>query len=201
MKQIDVEVVDNFLSRGYFNLIQSLVTSINHPWYFDSTISSDFESRDAESYGFSYGIIKYQNENEIFQQSSDALPHILAGFLHQAKDYCGRDNLLSCRFDMVTRSSEKKYQHQPHIDISPYRDNLITAIFYIVDSDAETIIFNEKQTLQDGEKNKWDASGLTVKEKILPRENRIVFFNGHHIHTGSSPVNFKRRILLNTNFN
>ena len=69
-----------------------------------------------------------------------------------------------------------------------------------MDSDAETVIFNEKQTPQDGERNKWDDSKLTVKERILPRENRIVFFNGHYIHTGNSPVNFKRRILLNTNF-
>ena len=204
MYQIDIEVIDNFLSPSYFNLIQSLVTSVNHPWYFESTISSDFENVDAESYGFSYGILKYQNEDLIGipyrQQMTDRLSHVIAGFLQQAKDYCGRDNILSCRFDMVTRSSEKKYQHEPHIDITPYRDDLITAIFYIVDSDAETVIFNEKQTPQDGERNKWDDSKLTVKERILPRENRIVFFNGHYIHTGNSPVNFKRRILLNTNF-
>ena len=32
-------------------------------------------------------------------------------------------------------------------------------------------------------------------------ENRIVFFNGHYIHTGCSPVKYKNRIVLNTNFN
>ena len=101
---------------------------------------------------------------------------------------------------MVTRSSEKKYQHDPHVDISPYRPNLITTIFYFTDSDAETIIFNEKQTPADGEKRVWNRSELTVKERILPKENRIIFFNGHYIHTGHSPLNTKHRILLNSNF-
>ena len=109
MHQIDIEVIDNFLSPSYFNLIQSLVTSVNHPWYFESTISSDFENVDAESYGFSYGILKYQNEDLIGipyrQQMTDRLPHVLAGFLQQAKDYCGRDNILSCRFDIFIFSS------------------------------------------------------------------------------------------------
>jgi hypothetical protein len=198
MKQIDIEVIDNFLSPRYFNRIKKGITSNQHPWYSLETITGDYTehgSGDLQSYGFYFFIVEKENV-----QIQHPLSYMLTGFIHQAQDYCDRENIIRSRFDMVTRSSEKKYQHDPHVDISPYRPNLITTIFYLTDSDAETIIFNEKQTPADGEKRVWNRSELTVKERILPKENRIIFFNGHYIHTGHSPLNTKHRILLNSNF-
>ena len=37
-------------------------------------------------------------------------------------------------------------------------------------------VFNEKQRALDGNKSDWSDLELTVKKKILPKENRIVFF-------------------------
>tara|TARA_R100000008_G_scaffold16408_1_gene8075 strand:+ start:1251 stop:1895 length:645 start_codon:yes stop_codon:yes gene_type:complete len=202
MKQIDIEVVDNFLSPRYFNRIKNTVLSNKHPWYSLQAITGAYDestdsmvSGDLQSYGFYFFVVEEENV-----QFEHPLSYMLTGFLHQAQDYCGRENIVRSRFDMVTRSSETKYQHDAHVDISPYRPNIITAIFYLTDSDAETVIFNEKQKPSDGEKSVWNSSELTVKERIMPKENRILFFDGHYIHTGYSPVNFKHRILLNSNF-
>ena len=199
MKQIDIEVIDNFLSPRYFNRIKKGITSNQHPWYSLETITGDYTehgSGDLQSYGFYFFIVEKENV-----QIQHPLSYMLTGFIHQAQDYCDRNNILKSRLDMDTYSSTKKYQHEPHVDFTPYKSNLITAIFYIMDSDAETIIFNEKQRALDGNKTDWNDLELTVKKKILPKENRIVFFNGHYIHTGCSPVKYKNRIVLNTNFN
>ena len=196
MKQIDVEVVDDFLSPRYFNRIKNLITSNIQPWYFNSNISTKNQTEDMNSYGFHCHIVKERNMIE-----EEPVAYILSGLIHQAQDYCDRNNILKSRLDMVTYSSTKKYQHEPHVDFTPYKSNLFTAIFYIMESDAETIIFNEKERALDGNKTDWNDLELTVKKKILPKENRIVFFNGHYIHTGCSPVKYKNRIVLNTNFN
>ena len=196
MKQIDIEVVDDFLSTLYFNRIKNIITADTQPWHFNSNISTKNQSDDMRSYGFYYHIVKERN---ILVE--EPVSYILSGLIHQAQDYCERDNILKCRLDMVTHTSTEKYQHEPHVDFTPYKPNLITAIFYIMDSDAETVIFNEKQRALDGNKSTWVDLELTVKKKILPKENRIVFFNGHYIHTGYSPVNCKNRIVININYN
>ena len=196
MKHIDIEVVDNFLSPQYFNKIKNVITSHTQPWHFNNNISTNNQSDNMKSYGFYYDIIK---EKDILTEA--AVSYMLFGLIYQAQNYCNRDNILNCHIDMVTHSTTKKYHHEPHVDFIPYKPNLISAIFYVTDSDAETTIFNKKQTVLDGNKSQWSDLKLTVKKKILPKENRIVFFNGHYIHTGSSPMNYKRRILINMNYN
>ena len=196
MKKIDIEVVDDFLSPRYFTRIKNVIMSDNQPWHFNGNISTKNQTKDKRSYGFHNHIVKERN---ILLE--DSISYILSGLIHQAQDYCDRDNILRCRLDMVTRTSTEKYQHEPHVDFTPYKPNLITTIFYIMDSDAETVIFNEKQRALDGNKSDWSDLELTVKKKILPKENRIVFFNGHYIHTGYSPVNYERRVVINTNYN
>ena len=196
MKKIDIEVVDDFLSPRYFNRIKNLIISDSQPWHFNGNISTNNQIKDKRSYGFHNHIVKERN-----MLVEEPISYVLSGLIHQAQDYCDRDNILRCRLDMVTHTSTEKYQHEPHVDFTPYKPNLITAIFYIMNSDAETVIFNEKQRALDGNKTDWNDLELTVKKKILPKENRIVFFNGHYIHTGYSPVNYERRIVINTNYN
>jgi hypothetical protein len=196
MKKIDIEVVDDFLSPRYFTRIKNVIMSDNQPWHFNGNISTKNQTKDVRSYGFHNHIVKERN-----MLVEEATSYLLSGLIHQAQDYCDRDNILRCRLDMVTRSSTEKYQHEPHVDFTPYKPNLISTIFYIMDSDAKTVIFNEKQRALDGNKTDWSDLELTVKKKILPKENRIVFFNGHYIHTGYSPVNYERRIVINTNYN
>jgi len=196
MKKIDIEVVDDFLSPRYFNRVRNVILSDNQPWYFNDNISTKNQTKNVKSYGFHNHIVKERN-----MLVEEPISYILSGLIHQAQDYCDRDNILRCRLDMVTYSSAEKYQHEPHVDWIPYKPNLITAIFYIMNSDAETVIFNEKQRALDGNKTDWNDLELTVKKKILPKKNRIVFFNGHYIHTGYSPVNCERRVVVNINYN
>jgi hypothetical protein len=61
-----------------------------------------------------------------------------------------------------------------------FRGNIAT-VYYVNDSDGDTIFKDSK-------------------EKITPKANRLIIFDGSLLHTGSSPKNSKTRILLNSNF-
>ena len=70
-----------------------------------------------------------------------------------------------------------------------------TSIFYVNDSDGNTVIYNQKWNPEQGINQE-----LTVMEEIEPVGNRLICFDGLHIHTGHNPMKHSNRILINTNF-
>jgi hypothetical protein len=78
----------------------------------------------------------------------------------------------------------------PHIDF--VEENLITAIYYVNNSDGDTIIFNER--FQEKE-----YKDLTISQTIKPKKGRLVVFNGNYIHAGTLPSNNSARIVINFN--
>ena len=80
----------------------------------------------------------------------------------------------------------------PHCDI---RENGFTAIYYINDSDGDTIIFNEKTMdpyLQGKE--------LSIKKRIKNKKGRLVMFNQDYLHAGMPPIISDYRAVINFNF-
>ena len=75
-----------------------------------------------------------------------------------------------------------------HVDFQ--RDHL-TMIYYVNDTDGDTIIFNEKKL----------NGKYTIKKRIQPKANRLVLFKGEFVHTGCSPSKTANRILINSNYN
>ena len=83
---------------------------------------------------------------------------------------------------MVTWSPEE-FIHPAHVDYS--FPNTAT-IYYVNDTDGDTIIYGQDR--------------LEIKERVSPKANRLVIFDGDISHTGCSPTQHKTRILLNSNF-
>jgi hypothetical protein len=73
-----------------------------------------------------------------------------------------------------------------------------TLIYYINDSDGDTIIMNERFE----PKHNIPGSDIhtTVAARVTPQQGRIVCFDGLRYHAPSNPMNFKTRYLLNINF-
>jgi hypothetical protein len=78
----------------------------------------------------------------------------------------------------------------PHTDFPNVPEN-ITALYYINDSDGDTVIFNELQGYQ---------GPLTERMRINPKQGRLVIFNGNQIHAGNNPTTNDPRFVANINF-
>ena len=95
------------------------------------------------------------------------------------KDCVKRNKIIRARVDMTMVATEK-FVHNYHKD---FEQENIAAILYINETDGETIIL-ENET-----------------EKIIkPEVNKLVTFDGNISHTGCSPLKYKRRILINSNY-
>ena len=108
-------------------------------------------------------------------------------------DVVNNDFIIRSRGDM-TMYTHQLFEHDPHIDFSFPN---ISTVYYVNDSDGDTIFYNEKAKQYDDIKA---FSKLNEVERVSPKANRLVVFEGDTIHTGSSPNKHKNRIIINSNF-
>ena len=74
----------------------------------------------------------------------------------------------------------------PHIDI--YSRKHLVVLYYVCDSDGDTIIYNERE--------KETPDGVyTIKERVTPKQGRVVLFDGWLMHTAEQPINNVRCIV------
>jgi len=183
-----IEVVDNFAPQDYFELIQNHVLSWDQCWFYQSNITAGvFEKKGLGKHGFNCHVVKDTNT---FLDTYDA--GLLTDLLVKMKNGIGCENILRSRLDM-TVYTPGGMRCDPHVD-SPYPH--VATIFYLNDSDGNTVIFNEKF---EGDTN-IDESKLTIQREIEPKANRLLIFNGHYIHTGHVPAKHNNRVILNSNF-
>ena len=78
----------------------------------------------------------------------------------------------------------------PHVDIIEL-NNYMTCIYYVNDSDGDTVIYNET------EKN---CNKFTEFKRITPKRGRLLIFNGNRYHSENFPRSSKKRVVINFNF-
>jgi hypothetical protein len=185
-------VIDNFLSESYANHISEMIDSPYQEWFFQHNIETRIYPNDPTNYGFNFWV---WNENS-GGLTNTSLSKFLFPLLCQIKDAANCNNIMRARLDMTTNLLKPK-RYFPHVD---FPTSNITSIYYVIDSDGDTIIYNEKADF-NSETIFPTEEGLTVKEKITPKKNRLVIFDGSYIHTGNTPQKHSNRILLNSNYN
>ena len=76
----------------------------------------------------------------------------------------------------------------PHIDIYDDEEgniDFIVALYYVVDSDGDTIIYNERK----------ESETYTIKQRVTPKQGRVVIFDGWLMHTAEQPINNIRCVV------
>jgi hypothetical protein len=114
-----------------------------------------------------------------------------------ACDRAGRtvDKITRARLGLVT-ATESTFTHEKHIDFSyPHT----TGLLYLNSSDGDTTLYSSihEEGLSIFEQA---AEEMDVVQKITPRENRVVFFNGFQFHSSSTPTKTTYRLVLSFNF-
>ena len=89
-----------------------------------------------------------------------------------------------------TRNSQYPigYYNLPHTDDPDSETESI--IYYVNDSDGDTVIFNEKPPAKD----------LSIKHKVSPKQGRLLFFDSSYYHSSTPPRNTDIRLVLNIAF-
>jgi len=183
------KVIDNFLFPKYFETIQSEILEGGNIWEYVGNVTRgdehDFGKDSLVDFGFSHTIL--------FDGGFSHLYPTLESFYDAVLLETRTQRIIRSRLDMVTYTPNK-HKHIPHVDFFyPH----IASVFYLTNTDAETVLYNEKATNEE-EFYASDLSNLTEMVRIKPKENRMLIFDGSYLHTGHSPSDCKRRVLINT---
>jgi hypothetical protein len=179
-----ITIYDDFLNTGYYNEIESLTMSGAMDWHFLNNISYKEGHDQLEHFG-------YFHELSVMGESRSRHLEFIKPLLLNINYTVGGMGWMRSRLDMTTYTG-KTITHDPHIDYHGDDKMNVSCVFYIGQSDGNTIIYNEVGP------NK--PNTYTTKQEIEPKPNRLVCFSGNYWHTGQSPLNNTRRVILNSNY-
>ena len=179
-------VIDDFLTPSYHQYILNESSKDGSVWNYHSNItyasSIGYRADDPSVFGFANTI----TNNGIEWKNNLYIPLCL-----QISDFLPPTTIGRVRLDMTCYTPEKRI-HDAHVDTNTPH---YASIYYVNDSDGETIIYNQEF---DGDFE--PPSDLTIMTKVEPKANRLLIFDGKYFHTGSSPSKHKNRIIINSNF-
>lgn len=186
---IEHYIIDNFINPLYHKEILNVLSGPNFEWYYQSNITNtdDIDNTDVNQHGFAHWFVHPNNG-----LNNSSVSNLIKPLLLKIQNEVNGLSILRARADM-TMLANKEYKHKAHVD---FNFPNISAVYYVNNSDGNTIIYKEKQT----DPSEPLPSTLNIIDEVEPIANRLLLFNGFTLHTGSSPVKNKNRILINSNY-
>ena len=176
----DVVVVDDLISRTYQEWLITLVKDENLTWHRkDSAIMSDREEDPRNGFCNFHYMYEGDRGGNISPLCNAFVPLALA-----ALDIIECYHLMRMRINCVPNMYQNVIQ-LPHID--SYVPDSWNVVYYIDDSDGDTVIYNER-TLNDYDYQKYlEKDQFTVCQSVSPKKGRAVLFKGDMFHTATTP--------------
>jgi len=197
------KIIDNFLDPDYYQLIVSHflgdVDIPNVQWNYERDMSGNKHSVIKKYTGKEEPVgISYQGfSHPVWQANHQYSPYyrVLLPMIEKIRrllenTYCYRI------MAYMTLQTESKRNFGHHVDMPGTKHN--SAIFYLNDSDGDTCLYNEENPLDNVEEV--IPKSLTLAERVQPKANRLLCFEGNYWHSSYSPVVSPRRIIFNMNF-
>ncbi len=158
------------------------------PWYYidDITLHAG-DPRSQKRQGFTHAYVNYEGRKKSTGKQVSRFHEIFVPMLQVA---CLKLNIMNVNvlqgrsFLQVPLNLKNRDVDTPHIDILD-RDNFFVVLYYVCDSDGDTIIYNETK----------ESDEYTVKQRITPKQGRAVIFDGRLFHTAEQPLNNTRCIV------
>jgi hypothetical protein len=192
----DIIIIENVISKDYQNHILSHASSLKFPWYFNPNMVSEHDpvANDPKNVmGFNHFL--YEEGKPVSPFFDSVYPLILS---ITGKTNVQFQQLERMRFNLTFKNtSSTENWHLPHIDTAhPH----LVAIYYVNDSDGDTVIFNEtNDSYKPKDFDKMKSEDFTVKARITPKQGKMVIFPGQYYHASSYPRNSKYRMVINSN--
>ena len=182
----EILVIDDFVSLKYQEKIKQELMGIgnNFPWYYteDVTGAGEYDSQHRPALAHEYVHI---NDDDISEIDS-VYHHLFTPMLSKACQYLKMPemNVIQGRsflqFPLNLNSSD---DDTPHVDLDEEEHTVV--LYYVLSSDGDTVIYNERV----------ESTTYTVKQKVTPKQGRVVIFDGRQYHTAQQPTKGTRCIV------
>ena len=167
--------------------IEKLLTSDNFGWYYNHTTAYE-EKKLSDTFQFTHKFYDeiynaasyyYQNALELFQSINIKYKK----FLRIKANFTVPSLNLGTKHQLIHRDIEN--EHITNKKYPTYKQRLSTFLYYVNDSDGDTIFYDD---------NKKEI------KKFKPKKGTGLIFKSNILHAGSNPVKYDKRIVINYNF-
>ena len=192
-----IKIYDNFLPKHLENNIEQRLTASDFPWYYNDHTTGNYK----QTMAISDNIKDYQqwihlfysydnSESEFISFKNSEFTHIIDRLKDGIQSYMGWTSphlyRIKANFQFPFPDNKPEYFNQPHCDFED-SEFITTAIYYVNDSDGDTLFFDNE-------------TELNIIDKVTPKKGRLVMFNSTTLHAGQHPIKSNRRIIINLNF-
>ncbi len=205
-------IIDDFIDKEYQEkIIESLLGSEKHtqafPWFYINDVTTGYGDDSQNRPGLSHNYVELPEELETGYDGPVPLKDVKikpkcvgnlksdyhklfvpmlqrVGFKLKLPDVRVLQGRSFLQFPINTDGTIDT----AHIDIDDYED-FIVALYYVVDSDGDTVIYNEREK----------SETYTIKERVTPKQGRMVIFDGNLYHAAKQPINSNTRCIVNYN--
>ena len=202
---IDLQIIDDFLPPSLNHYLDQVLTDPSYPYHFirDVTYTGDkYQGKCPDNYpndkhpiGFAATpFIDYRAKNKEFAyyQMFDVL---VRDALPTTHDWVLNRLRVGMNIPQSSHHNQWDVEHdRPHIDhhADGMGGDTITALYYVNESDGDTFVFNE-QGLDIPKR-------VTVKQRVEPKQNRLLLFDGAYYHASSCPKHHDYRLVITMNY-
>ena len=198
----EIYVIDDFIEKEYQEQIKNILlgpepwNDIEFPWYYIEDVTASGDEGNQKRSAFSHQYVVLPDDEpvigpgiEVSDFHSLFLPLLQRAAmklgLPKIDVYQGRSFL-----QFPLKNIDTSEVDSPHVDIDDFRHFVV--LYYVCDSDGDTIIYNEKQ---------YGLEKYTEKQRVSPKQGRCVIFDGTQMHTAEQPINSNIRCVVNYNLN
>jgi hypothetical protein len=198
-----IKVLENFIPNYVSDIIEEIVTGDDYPWYYRKNTTNP---NGLYSEGTITNVSNIKDSLQLIHTIDEEIPAVnpspwIYNQLHQVLSHACHAaditpvGLLRAKTNLLLKDPNypDDHFHYPHVDyINDEQGDVYTVLYYINDSDGDTIIFNERHTPEPPEK-------LTVNRVLTPKKGTGIIFKSDYFHASSSPK-FGDRYVMNICF-
>ena len=187
----EILVIDDFIDKDYQEDIKNILLAREEwgeflfPWHYVDDVTAGLDDENQGRPGLSHVYVEYNDDG-----SSDLVSNFHDLFIPMLELACGTLEIPTAKilqgrsfmqFPLNLKSDEVD---TPHIDLDEGHRHIVV-LYYVKDSDGDTVIYNERT----------ESDTYTIKQKVTPKQGRVVIFDGGQYHTAEQAVNSVRCIV------
>ena len=185
LKDVSYYIDDNFVPKDIQDELElSLLNDQYFPWYYtEKTVSQSNLKSSHNLFEKEHFFHSFITDGEITTDHRYKIRNLI-------KLLPEKDRLFRVKTNMMfqDKDGDPNAYNTPHYDYEwekegkRYQKNFYVALYYCLDSDGDTFIFDKDEKVID---------------RISPKKGRMVFMRGDILHASRHPIKSKRRLVIN----
>ena len=190
--KMEIVVIDDIIDIEYQEGIKGILLGDDYfkgrpfPWFYteDVTGAGDKDSQHRAALGHEYVYLEDNDDVKVISHFHNMFLPMLKEVIRRVGVKQEDAGILQGRsFLQLPSNIRREDVDTPHIDID--RRKHLVALYYVCDSDGDTIIYNERV----------ESETYTIKRRVTPKQGRVVIFDGTLYHTAEQPLHSTRCVV------